>query len=70
MTLKVDQPFLNAIIELFASEALSEEQEKEMFNEDCKVTTTELKDEAIRSSASEQKNFYDELHISPLKVSL
>ena len=69
MSVKVDQGFLNALVSLFASEALSEEAEYDLFKKDCEYIKTLLVDETSKTETAEQKNFYDELHFSPLKVS-
>ena len=69
MSVKVDQGFLNALVSLFASEALSEEAEYDLFKKDCEYIKTPLVDETSKTETAEQKNFYDELHFSPLKVS-
>ena len=68
MSVKVDQGFLNALVALFASEALSEEAEYDLFRKDCGYIKTPLIDETSKTETAEQKNFYDELHFSPLKV--
>ena len=44
-------------------------QQKDLLEEDLKVVYTELLEEAGLSLAEEQKNFYDYLHFSPIKVS-
>lgn len=43
-------------------------QQKEMLEADLKTVYTELLDEAGLSLAEEQKNFFDYLHFSPIKV--
>ena len=43
-------------------------QQKDLLEEDLKVVYTELLEEAGLSLAEEQKNFYDYLHFSPIKV--
>ncbi|XP_078330281.1 intermembrane lipid transfer protein VPS13A-like isoform X6 [Crassostrea virginica] len=71
MSLKVDQGFLNNIIDLFtSSQAIHRDQEKDLLEEDLKVVYTELLEEAGLSLAEEQKNFYDYLHFSPIKIHL
>lgn len=39
-----------------------------MFLEDCKTIDKELMEEIGVSLAEQQKNFYDYLHFSPIKV--
>ncbi|XP_065940396.1 intermembrane lipid transfer protein VPS13A isoform X3 [Magallana gigas] len=71
MSLKVDQGFLNNIIDFFtSSQQVSRDQEKEMLEADLKTVYTELLDEAGLSLAEEQKNFFDYLHFSPIKIHL
>lgn len=71
MRLNVDQGFLNAILELFAAnELLPREQETIQCNEDIVMTQKSLMEHAGLSLAEEQKNFYDYLHFSPIKVHL
>ncbi|XP_048251088.1 vacuolar protein sorting-associated protein 13A-like isoform X4 [Haliotis rufescens] len=68
---KVDQGFLNALLELFASgEPVSREQETKEFEADVKKTDAKLMDVVGLSLAEEQKNFYDYLHLSPIKIHL
>lgn len=45
-------------------------QQKDLLEEDLKVVYTELLEEAGLSLAEEQKNFYDYLHFSPIKVNV
>ena len=70
MSVKVDQGFINGLIALFAAEGATPEQEAELFRGDCKIIETPLLEDASQSSSSEQKNYYDILHFSPLKVSV
>nr|KAG5695916.1 hypothetical protein BaRGS_017354 [Batillaria attramentaria] len=71
MRVSVDQGFLNAILQLFAAnEPLPREQETIQFKEDVGKTEKTLIDVAGLSLAEEQKNFYDYLHFSPIKVHL
>jgi len=67
---KVDQGFLNAMIGMFASGETNEQQIKAAFKADCQLLDkTLLADaDAMSSSATVVKNYYDELHFSPLKV--
>ncbi|XP_060080495.1 intermembrane lipid transfer protein VPS13A-like [Ylistrum balloti] len=71
MQLKVDQGFLNNIIDLFSSsQDISREQETAQFLIDCDKVKVKLMDEVGLSLADEQKNFYDYLHFSPIKIHL
>ena len=66
--MKVDQGFLMALMELFASGDVSAARQVALFEADCALAETSLCDDAAQSSANEQKHFYDLLHFSPLKV--
>lgn len=71
MQLKVDQGFLNNIIDLFSSsQDISRQQETTEFIKDCDKVKVKLMDEVGLSLADEQKNFYDYLHFSPIKIHL
>ncbi|KAL4216396.1 Vacuolar protein [Mactra antiquata] len=71
MQVKVDQGFLNNILELFASDQDdSRAQEKSLLEEDIERTQKDLITTMGLSLANEQKMFYDYLHLSPLKVHL
>lgn len=71
MDLKIDQGFINAMIIFFASnEEVSDEEEKIFFEDDCKQIENGLLENAIRSTEDEDKNFFDNLHFSPLKIHL
>ncbi|KAK7482167.1 hypothetical protein BaRGS_00026632, partial [Batillaria attramentaria] len=71
MRVSVDQGFLLAIMELFAAnEPLPRQQETVQFNEDVAQTEKTLFEVAGLSLAEDQKNFYDYLHFSPIKVHL
>ena len=69
MSVQVDQGFLNAILGLFSSEQVKDEEELKFFEADCEMIETSLMVDANQTSESEQKHFYDNLHFSPLKVS-
>lgn len=71
MSAKVDQGFLNAIIQLFSSdEVISRSEETRLFTEDCVAVQTKLLDIVGLSLVEGQKNFYDYLHFSPIKIHL
>ncbi|KAK3590891.1 hypothetical protein CHS0354_020869 [Potamilus streckersoni] len=71
MQVKVDQGFLNSILELFSVDApVSREQETEQFGSDCDKVKLPLLDTMGISLAQTQKSFYDYLHLSPLKIHL
>ncbi|KAK6178554.1 hypothetical protein SNE40_013319 [Patella caerulea] len=69
MALNVDQGFLNAILELFAADQrVSRETETKLFETDLKKIDSDLLEVVGVSLAEEQKNYYDDLHFSPIKV--
>ncbi|XP_031336343.1 vacuolar protein sorting-associated protein 13 isoform X2 [Photinus pyralis] len=65
---KVDLGFVNAVVELLQNDAYSETEEKEQFLQDKKLVDEPLLSLVASKSLQEQKNFYDLLHFSPLKV--
>lgn len=68
MAVKVDQAFLKQIIAMFASTPPTQEQVLAYFPEDSKQAELPLMELALMTSAQEQKHFYDNLELSPLKV--
>lgn len=64
---KVDLGFINEIVEMLAKET-TEAEAKERFEEDLGVQEKPLFAHVIVHSAQEQKNFYDNLHLGPIKV--
>jgi len=70
MAVKVDQGFLNALLAMFAAGEVDEIQRKAAFTADCDLVNRTLLDDAILTSATVVKNFYDILHFSPLKIHL
>lgn len=71
MDLKIDQGFIYAMVIFFTStEEVSDEEEKKIFEDDCKQIESGLLENAIRSTEDENKNFFDNLHFSPLKIHL
>ncbi|GLH16637.1 Vacuolar protein sorting-associated protein 13A [Gryllus bimaculatus] len=67
--IKVDIGFINALLQFIEAD-VSDEDEQMRFEEDCKVMNEPLKAHASLMSSAEQKNFYDLLHFSPLKIHL
>ncbi|KAF5306759.1 hypothetical protein FQA39_LY01517 [Lamprigera yunnana] len=65
---KVDLNFVNAVLELVQNNTYSETEEYEQFMEDGKLVNEPLLFHVASLSLQEQKNFYDLLHFSPLKV--
>ncbi|XP_049842368.1 LOW QUALITY PROTEIN: intermembrane lipid transfer protein Vps13-like [Schistocerca gregaria] len=68
--IKLDLGFINSLIQLFMADELSDAQEAEQFAADLKVVEEPLQSHVSMQSSQEQKNFYDLLHFSPLKVHL
>ena len=64
---KVDLDFITAIAELFDKEA-SEAEAKKWFEDDLNVQKQPLYAHVTVHSQQEQKNFYDNLHLGPIKV--
>ncbi|KAG5677846.1 hypothetical protein PVAND_007566 [Polypedilum vanderplanki] len=64
---KVDLDFINAIVEMFAVE-MDEKEAKEKFEEDLSVQKQPLFAHVTVHSQQEQKAFYDNLHLGPIKV--
>lgn len=64
---KVDLDFITAIMELLDSET-SETEAKKRFEDDLDVQKQPLFAHVIVHSQQEQKNFYDNLHLGPIKV--
>ncbi|XP_025082324.1 vacuolar protein sorting-associated protein 13C-like [Pomacea canaliculata] len=71
MNVKVSQEFLNAVLDFLApTEPLPRIQETIQFLEDIKLSEKSLMNLVGLSLSEEQKNFYDYLHLSPLKIHL
>ncbi|XP_052264161.1 intermembrane lipid transfer protein VPS13A-like [Dreissena polymorpha] len=71
MQVKVDQGFLNNLLEMFsADQDVTSEQQKQLLDEDIEKTRQDLITTMGLSLASENKMFYDHLHLSPIKVHL
>ncbi|KAL1140362.1 hypothetical protein AAG570_000294 [Ranatra chinensis] len=66
--IKVDIGFINALVKLFEAGEISEEDEKNYFIKDRALVNEPLLSHVTFSSSQEQKNFYDILHLSPLKI--
>jgi len=70
IAVKVDQGFLNAMLGLFASGQADDVQIKAAFTADCATVDSSLlaDADAMLTSSTVIKNYFDELHFSPLKV--
>ncbi|TRY69082.1 hypothetical protein TCAL_09656 [Tigriopus californicus] len=66
--IKVDQGLVNALIDLLEEEEILDEDIHEFLKEDLELATKPLKDIAKLQVTVGLKDFYDYLHLSPLKV--
>ncbi|XP_053672745.1 intermembrane lipid transfer protein Vps13 [Anopheles nili] len=64
---KVDLLFINEIFEMISTE-ITEADAKRLFAEDLKLQTQPLHAHVAIQSQQEVKNFYDNLHLGPLKI--
>ncbi|XP_058986884.1 intermembrane lipid transfer protein Vps13 [Musca domestica] len=64
---KVDLVFLMAIAELFSA-SVDDEREAKLFKDDVESIEKPLSDLVQIHSQQQQKNFYDNLHLGPMKV--
>ncbi|XP_037905174.1 vacuolar protein sorting-associated protein 13 isoform X4 [Hermetia illucens] len=64
---KVDLMFLSELSEMFSTE-LTDQEAAEAFNKDIETIQTKLQDLVATQSQQEQKHFYDNLHLGPLKM--
>ncbi|XP_013138688.1 PREDICTED: vacuolar protein sorting-associated protein 13C [Papilio polytes] len=65
---KVDMGLINALMGMFPQRLLTEQEALEAFQLDMERAGQPLEALAALGAASDQKNFYDNLHLSPLKV--
>ncbi|XP_077994048.1 intermembrane lipid transfer protein VPS13A-like isoform X3 [Glandiceps talaboti] len=71
MHAKIDQGFLNAILLMFETEPPTQEQQLVLYKEDVAQIETKLKDsQEVQSAMGEERNFYDNFHLSPIKIHL
>lgn len=69
--MKADQGFINVLIPFFGGEEeKTPSQLSKEFSEDLSHLQVSLMDYSAGSASKGKKNFYDELHFSPLKVFL
>ncbi|CAL1678436.1 unnamed protein product [Lasius platythorax] len=66
--IKVDIVFLNAIIGLFEANEVNDAEESALFRTDMKLVNEPLMYHVNLITTAEQKNFFDLLHFSPLKI--
>ncbi|KAK6631306.1 hypothetical protein RUM44_005832 [Polyplax serrata] len=66
--IKIDVGFLQQFWLFLAPEKLSDEEEKARFLKDLELTEKPLISHVEVVSSTEQKNFYEYLHFSPLKI--
>ncbi|XP_047510768.1 vacuolar protein sorting-associated protein 13 isoform X2 [Pieris napi] len=65
---KVDMGFINALMGMFPLRLLTEQEALDAFQADLERAGQPLEAVAAMGVASDLKNFYDNLHLSPLKV--
>lgn len=65
---KVDMGFINALVGMFPQRMLNEQEALDAFIADLDKAKQQLEQLAAQEAALDQKNFYDNLHLSPLKV--
>ncbi|XP_039312283.1 vacuolar protein sorting-associated protein 13 isoform X2 [Solenopsis invicta] len=66
--IKVDIVFINAIVGLFEADEVNETEESTLFRTDMKLVNEPLMYHVSLITTAEQKNFFDLLHFSPLKI--
>ncbi|XP_058806498.1 intermembrane lipid transfer protein Vps13 isoform X2 [Phymastichus coffea] len=65
---KVDLAFANALMLLFEDAEANEAQQRELFKTDMKLVDEPLLHHVNLITTAQQKNFFDLLHFSPLKI--
>lgn len=68
LQIKVELGFLNAISELFEDEEILEENTNQRLQIDLELARKPLQEHAILTVSQGKKDFYDYLHMSPLKI--
>ncbi|XP_047359322.1 vacuolar protein sorting-associated protein 13 isoform X3 [Vespa velutina] len=66
--IKVDIVFINAIMAFFEANVANDAEESELFRTDMKLVHEPLMYHVSLITTAEQKNFFDLLHFSPLKI--
>ncbi|XP_024872138.1 vacuolar protein sorting-associated protein 13 isoform X1 [Temnothorax curvispinosus] len=66
--IKVDMVFINAIMGLFEADQVNDAEESALFRTDMKLVNEPLMYHVSLITTAEQKNFFDLLHFSPLKI--
>uniref|UniRef100_F1KPF0 Vacuolar protein sorting-associated protein 13A n=1 Tax=Ascaris suum TaxID=6253 RepID=F1KPF0_ASCSU len=69
-SVQVDQGLINALLALFTNEAELKPYTKDAFDKDFEMTHNSLSQMAVTTTTTQQKAFYDDLHISPLMIHL
>ena len=67
--MKVDKGFINTVIPFFGKEEKTPDELSKDFERDLTGIKQSLCEVSQESFGKGQKNFYDQLHFSPLKVS-
>ncbi|KAL9987728.1 hypothetical protein ACROYT_G002079 [Oculina patagonica] len=71
MEVKVDMGFLMAILGLFSSDTIDRSQEASQYSLDQKRVHDKLGEAfAVQAALSDNRNFFDYFHLSPLKIHL
>ncbi|KAI4501433.1 hypothetical protein M0802_003310 [Mischocyttarus mexicanus] len=66
--IKVDIVFINVIMAFFEANVANDAEESELFRKDMKLVHEPLMYHVSLITTAEQKNFFDLLHFSPLKI--
>ncbi|XP_012058655.1 PREDICTED: vacuolar protein sorting-associated protein 13C [Atta cephalotes] len=66
--IKVDIVFINAIMSLLEANEVNDAEESALFRKDMKLVDEPLMYHVSLITTAEQKNFFDLLHFSPLKI--
>ncbi|XP_014471667.1 PREDICTED: vacuolar protein sorting-associated protein 13C isoform X2 [Dinoponera quadriceps] len=66
--IKVDIVFINAIMGLFEANEVNDAEESALFRSDMELVNEPLMYHVSLITTAEQKNFFDLLHFSPLKI--
>ncbi|KAK0425183.1 hypothetical protein QR680_009077 [Steinernema hermaphroditum] len=67
---QVDQGLINALLQLTAASTEAKPYNKELFDKDVGITKAQLSERALTTASTQQKSYYDDLHISPLMIHL
>uniref|UniRef100_A0A914YWY4 Uncharacterized protein n=1 Tax=Panagrolaimus superbus TaxID=310955 RepID=A0A914YWY4_9BILA len=68
--IRVDQGLINSMIAMFTNQQIQAPYNKEMYNKDLELAKPHFSEMVATTQATQQKAFYDDLHISPLMIHL